>query len=182
MKWLREGNWWASALALLLSGLLIWWQNYAAEQDRIAKNSEPIENWVDFRGAHIPDFVQGDEGKTLVNYDMELKQPITMHWTVEATSVTTEVRNFRCQASGVSAFKPGDTLPPDGVSLEFIFRSRPCNWVPGEYQIETAMEIHREGGYDTAIISRSSNPFRVLPEGAQFYVTPEQVQKLEEAQ
>ena len=179
LRWLKEGNWWALAVAIVLSGLLIWWQNYAAEQERIAKNSEPIENWIDFRSAHVPDFVQGDEGKTLVQLDMEFKQPITMHWTVEAASVTTEVRNFSCKASGViNTFKPGDTLPPDGVSLEFIFRSRPCKWTPGEFMINTEMEVHRDG-YDTAIVSRSSNPFRVLPEGAQLYVTPEQVQKLE---
>lgn len=158
------------AVALMVSteGIRQWW-----------RNSEPIENWVDMRSVFVPDHVINQEA--LVVYDRDIKKPFIADWTVKAVPID-ESPTFICEASGKKDYVAGDTnLPDAGITLEYIFRAHPCKWEPGDYLLKTTWIVKRPG-YNDVLIRRNSNVFRVLPEGAQLYVTPEQVQKLEDVQ
>lgn len=180
--------------ALIISAILgfggIAYQNYRLEQariervekyraERLARNAEPIENWFNQRTILVPDFSLGDDVNVVFDRD-PVKQPFTAAWATSVISADGRLATV-CDVSGFKNYQAGETLPVTGVSLKSIFSPSPCNWQIGKFILRTTWKISRPG-YDDVIVTRSSNIFNVLPPGAQQYLLPEQVQKLEDIQ
>jgi hypothetical protein len=81
-----------------------------------------------------------------------------------------------CVGSGVGLYKPDKKIKP-GVTLSW-FLNKSCDILPGEY-IAVGTWTLQPRGYPDKTIIYTSNPFSVLPAGAQIFISPEQVQKLE---
>lgn len=189
MKFLdwKSGNMSALIISAIIGFGGIAYQNYRQEQARIerfekyraeraARNAEPIENWLNQRSVFVPDFVLGDDVNVVFDRD-PIKRSFTSEWSVTVITADENLAAI-CDVSGFKDYEPGDTLAAIGVSMKTMFGPKPCAWTPGEFVMRATWKISREG-YEDKIITRTSNPFRVLEPGAQIYVEPEQVQKLE---
>jgi hypothetical protein len=186
----KSGNMSALIIVAVCGFAGVMYQNYAQEKGRIergrefrearaARNAEPIENWLNQRAVFVPDFILGDDVKVIFDRD-PVKQPFTSSWSVTIITADANLAAI-CDVSGFKNYQTGETLAATGVSMATMFGPKPCSWAPGEFVMRATWKISREG-YEDRIITRTSNPFRVLAPGSQLDVTPEQVQKLEEAQ
>lgn len=182
------------AAVLVFSGLAV--RNYFQEQSQIereqarlerinkwraereARNAEPIENWIVQRGITVKDYIEGDDTLIFVDRD-KIKQPFTANWSVSV--IKTDTLTDVCDASGLKVYEAGEILPVAGTKMSSMFSQRPCVLEPGQYVLRGLWQIHRPG-YEDVPISRTSIPFNVRPKGAQLFVEPEQVQKLEDIQ
>lgn len=142
------------------------------------KEAIPATEWFSVRNISVPDFVKGEDPAVI--YDREVKQPFSGTWNVEVHPVSAAVDYPVCTGSGTNLYKPNEALPEKGVTLSWLV-GRVCNLSEGQYNLEVNYEL-RPRGYPAKQYSATSNIFRVLPEGAQLYIEPEQVQQLEKAQ
>lgn len=156
--------------AAIFAGWLAW--------SNAVRESTPATEWFSVRNISVPDFVKGDD--PAVVYDREIRQPFSATWNVEVHPATASSDYPVCTGSGTNLYKPNETLPENGVTLSWLV-GRVCDLPEGQYNLEVNYEI-RPAGYPAKQYSATSNIFRVLPEGAQLYVAPEQVQQLEKAQ
>lgn len=177
--WTKRGNWLALLLAFIVSAVLIGWQTYAERQyerqmlaERIA---EPAETWLYIRNVAVPDHIEGEN--PVITYDRDIRRNVRASWVAEVHSVTPEGLFLTCTGNGTNSYKVNERLPEAGVSLEW-FMGKNCDLKAGRYIIETEWFLHIDG-YPEKVTSFVSNPFSVLPRGAQLYITPEQVEKLE---
>ena len=192
MKFLdhKSGNMSAIVIVVVFGFAGMMYQNYSQEQDRIARiqkfraerearNAEPIENWLNQRSVFVPDFVLGDDVNVIFDRD-PVRQPFTSAWSVTVITADENLAAI-CDVSGFKNYQRGETLAATGVSMATMFGPKPCSWTAGEFVMRTTWKISREG-YEDRIITRTSNPFHVLPPGSQLHIEPEQVQKLEDIQ
>ena len=180
--------------ALIISAILgfggLAYQNHLQEQARIeriqkfraereARNAEPIENWLNQRAVFVPDFVLGDDVNVIFDRD-PVKRQFSSAWSVTVITADESLAAV-CDVSGFKNYEKGETLVATGVSMATMFGPKPCAWTPGEFVMRATWKISREG-YEDKIITRTSNPFKVLAPGAQLHIEPEQVQKLDSMQ
>lgn len=144
--------------------------------DRNVKSSAPATEFFEVKNINIPDFTQGTD--PVMAYDRTIKKNFIGTFIVEIHKAEKDVHNAVCSNSATRTYKANEQ-PPDIVTLDW-FVDRKCGLPPGQYVVETTWKIEAEG-YPAKEYSALSNVFRVLPEGAQAYVTPEQVMQLEVA-
>lgn len=140
------------------------------------KESLPATDFFTVREINIPDFVEGTD--PVMTYDRNIKKDFLGTFIVEIHAATASANYSVCSNSASRTYKAGEKKP-ETVTLKW-FVDRDCALKSGQYVAETTWKIEAEG-YPTKEYSAVSNVFRVLPKGAQLYVTPEQVQKLEES-
>lgn len=180
---MKTGNGWAIALAGIIGIGLMVWQTHQYRVERRAENAAmaerealPVERWYVVRGVFVPDFVQGED--PFIVYDREIRQPFQATWIVEMHPVG-DANDFAiCTGSGSNYYEPKETLPDSGVKLFAFYMGKKCDVPPGEYILETRWTL-TPAGFPAKTLQKSSNIFTILPPGAQTYVTPEQVEKLE---
>lgn len=141
----------------------------------VAKNAAPVSDWFIANEIHIPPHVEGEN--PFMTYDREVLKPFVGTWVVDIRAVGVKTAAV-CTGSGTSKYEPDEPVPANGVTLSWYI-GKDCKLPPGEYVAETDWEIRPEG-YPTKHERRVSNVFQVLPRGSQLYVSPEQVQKLEQ--
>ena len=152
---------------------LIAWFSYSDA----AKQAVPATDFFTVRELNIPDYVEGQD--PVVVYDRTIKQEFLGTFVVEIHKADPTANYAVCSNSAVRTYKTGEKRP-ETVTLKW-FVDRDCGLTPGQYVIETTWKIEAEG-YPDKEYSAVSNVFRVLPKGAQLYVTPEQIEQLSKAQ
>lgn len=180
---LKTGNGWAVVLAAFMGLGLMAWQTYEDRAERQADRAAmaeraalPVERWYVVWGVFVPDFVEGED--PFIVYDREIRQPFQASWIVEMHPVGAPNDFAVCTGSGANYYEPKETLPDTGVRLFAFYMDKRCDVPPGKYVLESRWTLMPEG-YPVKVLQKSSNIFTVLPRGAQTYVTPEQVEKLE---
>lgn len=141
------------------------------------KKSVPATDFFTVREINIPDFVEGSD--PVVVYDRTIKRDFIGTFIVEIHKAETSANYAVCSNSAARNYKAGEKPPPT-VTLKW-FVDRDCGLSAGQYVAETTWKIEAEG-YPAKEYSATSNVFRVLPEGAQLYVTPQQIEQLSKAQ
>lgn len=165
----RVELWAFIAASIVLTG----WYSYS---NRV-KDATPATDFFTVREINIPDFEQGDD--PVMVYDRTIKRDFIGTFIVELRKAEKGVREPACANSVVRTYKIGEK-PPETVTLKW-FVDRECPLPEGQYVAEATWRIEAEG-FPMKEYSAVSNVFRVLPKGAQAYVTPEQMEQLERAQ
>lgn len=145
--------------------------------DSRMKEHAPATDFFTVREINIPDFVQGTD--PVMVYDRTIKRDFIGTFVVEIHRAEKGANYAVCSNSATRTYKAGEKAP-ETVTLDW-FVDRKCGLMPGQYVAETAWKIEAEG-YPDKEYSAISNVFRVIPEGAQTYVTPEQVEQLKKAE
>jgi hypothetical protein len=189
----KTGNTFSIILTILLVGAVMVYQQYSADRSRIqrltefraerlAKEAKPSTDWFEVNILVIPDFSIGEDPKIV--YSRNIKQPFNGSWTVDIIHVTDN--SIVCYNSEKRDYTPGRTLSPEGIKISWFFSS--VKWEncssslsPGQYTLRASW-ILEPAGYPVKNYAVSSNVFRILPKGAQPYVTPEQTMQLDKAQ
>lgn len=143
------------------------------------KNAAPPTEWFAVKDISVPDFVQGDDPPVI--YNRQILKPFYGDWSVEIHGTNESTDYAICAGSGSAYYEPKENLPDTGVSMSWFFGYeawKGCSLNDGQYVLQTHWKI-RPIGYPEKEYSMTSNIFRVLPKGAQLYVTPTQSQQLE---
>lgn len=152
--------------AILVTGWLAW-------SDAV-KKEVPASTWFEVKNISVPNFVEGDD--PMMIYDRKIIKPFHATWSVEVHRANDAVDYAYCYGSGNQFYEPKEILPKSGVTLSW-FIGKDCKLPEGQYTLQASWEIRPEG-YPTKIETYTSNLFRVLPKGAQLYLTPEQAAKV----
>ena len=185
---MKEGNFASIVLAvgMLVAGY-IWYdakeqREFVAEQkvqqqeQKRRAEALPIE-WFQVSNVFVPDHIEGDD--PLIVYDRTIHKPFTATWNVDV-HLLGDSEISTCTGSGVSTYAPTEALPENGVALSW-FIGKDCKLKPGTYTLHTTWEM-RIVDYPPKLTTFVSNAFTVLPVGSQKYITPEQVQKLNQGE
>lgn len=146
--------------------------------DRSVKEEVPATDFFVVRNISVPDFIEDTD--PMVVYDRTIKEVFNATWTLEVISTVPGENYAVCTGSGVNHYTPDKELPKEGVRLSWLL-GKDCGLRAGQYTIQAHYEIRPEG-FPTKNYSATSNIFNVLPRGAQLYIEPEQVEKLEKVQ
>ena len=152
------------------------------QYQKSAQESAPATDWFVVRGISVADFVQGENPPVV--YDRVIKKPFDATWSAEIHNAAAGPDYAICSGSGTNFYEPKETLPETGVNMSWFIGAEAwklCSLNEGQYVIKTRYEM-RPSGYPIKYYEATSNIFRVLPRGAQLYVTPKQVDQLEKAQ
>lgn len=178
-KYWKTGNTAAVVLAIIASAILLAYSNYAhfqAEQTDMQRRAAALpDRWFVVRNVAVPDFVQGSD--PLITYSREVREPFIGDWIVEVHKEGDGEFQF-CYGSGRSRYEANEELPSAGVLLSWFIGAK-CDFTPGKYFLDTTWTI-RAQGYPEKTVRFVSNPFTVLPRGAQLFVTPQQAERLAE--
>lgn len=175
----KTGNKAAIVLSIVASLLLLAYSHYSTtvSQQLELQRREAIlpDKWFVVRNVAVPDFVQGVD--PLITYSREVRQSFIGEWLVEVHRVG-EDQFQACYGSGRSRYETDERIPDAGVPLSW-FVGNHCDLAPGKYILDTTWRILADG-YPPKEVRFMSNPFTVIPEGSQLFLTPEQVKRLDE--
>ncbi len=175
----KRGNINALIIAVLVSGGGIYWQQVTFEKQQKANaaalQAVPAESFFEVKSVSVPDFIEGDN--PLIVYDRQIKKTFYGYWNVEVHSLLGSSEFTVCTGSGQNKYEPKESLPKVGVKLDW-YLGKECHLPSGQYVLQTNWEIHADG-YPPKFATFTSNIFRIAPRGSQFFVTPEQSNKLE---
>lgn len=183
---LRKHNWPVVFMAIPLAGMLFWWQEQTEQRERAiaqasaiaeaeARAQELVERWFVVRNISIPDHAEGED--PLIVYDRDVRGAATINRIVEIHVVAEEKIHPICTGSRLNRYELNVNQPVVGKPLSW-FVGKDCKLKPGQYVAKAYWEV-RPDGYPAKHTWLTSNVFTVLPTGAQLYISPEQVQKLE---
>lgn len=173
-------------LALLVVFGWLAWENktdlknlQAMQTEQAEKAAAPAQNWFEVSSVFIPSHEVGTD--PVVIYNRTIKKPFQGRYVAEAHNVAAPNIVVNCSGTGTYFYKPTDKLP-ETITLSWLVgrgQNDPCVLPVGDYYIEFNWYIWPEG-YQTKFLEFRSVVFSVIPKGAQLYITPEQVKKLDE--
>lgn len=169
-------------LALIITFGWLAWENQAElknlqamQTEQAEKAAAPAQNWFEVSSIFIPAHEQGDD--PVVIYNRTIKRPFQGRYVAEVHSVETPNLVLNCSGTGTYFYSPADVLP-DNITLSWLIGKR-CDLPVGDYYVEFNWYIWPVG-YQVKTLTFKSVVFSVIPKGAKLYITPEQVQKLDE--
>lgn len=140
------------------------------------KSAEPVSEWYEINQIQVPDFIEGDD--PIIVYARTVHKPARSRWVKEIMDVSNP-KFATCTGNGTNDYSPVET--GEAPMKMSIFMGKNCELKPGRYIINWH-GILSLPGYPDKALDASSNMFNVLPKGAQLYLLPEQVEKLQEIQ
>lgn len=189
----RTGNTFSIIFTILLVGASIIYQRYDADlkrdrrlaefrAERLAKEAKPVTDWFEVNTLVVSDFAIGDDPSVV--YSRAIKQPFNGTWTIDIIRISDN--SITCYNSEKRDYTPERALPLEGIKISWFYgkvkwENCSLSLSPGQYTLRASW-ILEPAGYPVKNYVVSSNVFRILPKGAQPYVTPEQTMQLDKAQ
>jgi hypothetical protein len=170
-----------AAMVVMIAAVawMMWEDSVERERRRSvwqAKIDQPATDWFSVSNISIPEFLEGQD-PTIV-YDRVVKLPFNGTWVADAIATESGANQSVCTGNGTIRDKAGKSLQVSGIKLSWLM-GKDCRLNAGQYSIMINYEI-KPLGYPPKFYSATSNIFRVLPEGSQLYLEPEQIEKLEQ--
>lgn len=165
----------AMFLSAVVISVLYLWMMWSSDQSKLAdiarREAMLPERWFVVSNVAVPDFIQGSD--PIITYSRDVRLPFIGHWLADIHKAGSESTFPVCSGSGTSRYEPTDAMPDTGVTLSW-FMDKKCDLPPGKYILDTTWQIDPEG-YPQKTTRFTSNPFTVLPQGSQLFITPSQV-------